>query len=144
MILRRNLSFPLLLASAFALAGCFAEDTDELQGYIEGTFVYVSSESAGRIDERLVAAGDLVEEGALLVVLDDSEQRQSVAGAEARLAQAKAQLANLLSGQRDEEVSVIAAQLSEARAAFNQAEDEYRRQLVLRESAPRIRDSLEW
>jgi HlyD family secretion protein len=115
------------------LAGCLGSDSGDLQGYVEGTYVYVSAESAGRIVERPVAAGDTVEEGAVLARLDDSEEKEAVAGAEARLAQANAQLANLRSGQRDEEISVIAARLAEARTSFNLAEEDYRRKLVLRE-----------
>jgi HlyD family secretion protein len=75
----------------------------------------------------------MIEEGAILARLDDSEEKEAVAGAEARLAQASAQLANLRSGQRDEEISVIAARLAEARTSFNLAEEDYRRKLVLRE-----------
>src|SRR5690606_5671268 len=41
--------------------------------------------------------------------------------------------ANLRSGMRPVEISVIEAQLSEARANFDLAEEEYQRQLVLRE-----------
>lgn len=120
-------------AAALALTACLGEHEADIQGYVEGTYVYVSAENAGLIVERPVSAGDNIEEGALLVRLDDDEQREAVAGAEARLAQAKAQLANLLSGQRAEEISVIAAQLQEARASFNLAEDNYQRQLVLRQ-----------
>jgi HlyD family secretion protein len=121
------------LFAPLLLAGCLGSDGGDLQGYVEGTYVYVSAESAGRIVERPVAAGDTVEEGAILARLDDSEEKEAVAGAEARLAQANAQLANLRSGQRDEEISVIAARLAEARASFNLAEEDYRRKLVLRE-----------
>lgn len=122
-----------LLSAALALAGCGDDTAMELQGYVEGTYVYISAESAGLIVERPVTAGDVVEKGALLARLDDADQKEAVAGAEARFAQAKAQLANLLSGMRDEEISVIAAQLGEARTSFNLAEENYRRQLVLRE-----------
>jgi HlyD family secretion protein len=115
------------------LAGCFGNEGQELQGYVEGTYVYVSAENAGRIVERPVAAGDTVEEGAILARLDDSDEKEAVAGAQARLAQAKAELANLGSGKREEEISVIAARLAEARASFNLAEEDYRRKLVLRE-----------
>lgn len=119
--------------AALGLTGCVGSGSEELQGYVEGTYVYVSAETAGLVVERPVAAGDAVDEGALLARLDDAEQKEAVAGAEARVAQAKAQLANLQSGKRAEEISVIAAQLEEARTAFNLAEENYRRQLVLRE-----------
>jgi HlyD family secretion protein len=122
-----------IAAAALALAGCFGGGAPELQGYVEGTYVYVSAEASGLVVERPVAAGDVVAEGALLARLDDADQKEAVAGAEARVAQARAQLANLQSGKRAEEISVIAAQLAEARTAFNLAEENYRRQLVLRE-----------
>jgi HlyD family secretion protein len=123
----------IVLFAPLLLAGCFGSNGGDLQGYVEGTYVYVSAESDGRIVERPVAAGDMIEEGAILARLDDSEEKEAVAGAEARLAQANAQLANLRSGQRDEEISVIAARLAEARTSFNLAEEDYRRKLVLRE-----------
>jgi HlyD family secretion protein len=130
MTLRGHLA---VLLPPLLLSGCFGADDGAIQGYVEGTYVYVSAESDGRIVERPVAAGDMIEEGAILARLDDSEEKEAVAGAEARLAQASAQLANLRSGQRDEEISVIAARLAEARTSFNLAEEDYRRKLVLRE-----------
>jgi HlyD family secretion protein len=129
MILRRHLAFVLPLL----LSGCFGADEGVIQGYIEGTYVYVSAESAGRLVERPVSAGDMIEAGAVIARLDDSEEKEAIAEAEARTAQAKAQLANLLSGKRDEEIGVIEARLSEARANLNLAEEDYRRKQALRE-----------
>jgi HlyD family secretion protein len=130
MIPRRHIA---VLVAPLLLSGCFGADDGAVQGYIEGTYVYVSAETAGRLVERPVSAGDTVEAGALIARLDDSEEKEALAEAEARTAQAKAQLANLLSGQREEEISVIAARLTEARANFNLAEEDYRRKLLLRE-----------
>jgi HlyD family secretion protein len=130
MTLRRHLA---ILLPPLLLSGCFGADDGAIQGYVEGTYVYVSAETAGRLVERPVAAGDTVEAGAIVARLDDAEEKEAIAEAEARTAEAKAQLANLLSGKREEEVSVIASQLSEARTTFNLAEEDYRRKLVLRE-----------
>lgn len=129
MIRRRHL----LLLAPLLLSGCFGSDDGALQGYIEGTYVYISAETSGRLVERPVIAGQAVEAGALIARLDDSEEREAIAQAEARTAQAKAQLANLLSGQRDEEIRVIESRLSEARANLNLAEEDYRRQQALRQ-----------
>jgi HlyD family secretion protein len=115
------------------LAGCFGSEEASIQGYIEGTYVYLGAEAAGRVVERPVVAGQKVATGDLLFRLDDADQKEAVAGAEARLAQAKAQLADLLTGKRPEEVGVIAAQLSQARVTLANAEDDYSRQLVLRQ-----------
>jgi HlyD family secretion protein len=122
-----------VVTAAFALTGCFGNSAPEIQGYVEGTYVYVSAEAAGMIVERPVNDGDTVEEGALLARLDEPEQKEAVTGAEARVAQAKAQLADLRSGKRPEEVSVIAAELQKALSALNLAEENYQRQVVLRE-----------
>lgn len=129
----RVASMAVVGATALGLAGCFGSGDQELQGYVEGTYVYVSAEASGLVVERPVAAGDRVAEGALLARLDDDEQKEAVQGAEARVARARAQLANLQSGKREEEIGVIAARLEEARAAFDLAKENYQRQLVLHE-----------
>ncbi|HET7716187.1 MAG TPA: HlyD family efflux transporter periplasmic adaptor subunit [Bauldia sp.] len=104
-----------------------------MQGYIEGTYVYVSADAAGRIVARPVSAGVTVAAGDILVRLDDSDEIEAVAGAQARLAKAEAELANLRSGKRPVEIAVIEAQLSEAQANYELAEEEYQRQLLLHE-----------
>ena len=122
-----------IAALALFLAACSGGGTPPVQGYVEGTYVYVSPDRAGRIVARPVSAGATVAAGDVLVRLDDSDEVEAVAGAEARLAQAEAELANLRAGKRPVEISVIEAQLSEARANFGLAEEEYQRQLALRE-----------
>lgn len=121
------------MAALVVLAGCSDTGDAPVQGYVEGTYVYVSADAAGRIVARPAAAGTMVAAGAVLARLDEADELQAVAGAEARLAQAEAQLANLRSGKRPVEISVIEAQLSEAAANFALAEEEYQRQLILRE-----------
>ena len=115
-----------------ALAACSTSDRP-FQGYVEGTYVYVSAESAGRVAERPVAAGQRVAADDVLFRLDSANEKEAIAGADARLAQAQAQLANLRTGKRPEELSVLAADLAAARTAFTNADDDYTRKLVLRE-----------
>jgi HlyD family secretion protein len=117
-----------------ALAACSNDGGPAVQGYVEGTYVYVSAESGGRLVSRPATAGARVAEGDLLFAVDDADQTAAVAGAEARLAQAQAQLANLKTGERPEEVSVLAATLSSARATAQNAEDDYRRKLQLKQN----------
>jgi HlyD family secretion protein len=131
----RNVSrVSLVLASALALSGCFWSGEAPLQGYVEGTYVYVAAESGGRVVERPAMAGTRVQEGELLFALDDSDQKEAVAGAEARLAQARAQLANLMTGKRPEEIAVLEADLARVRSTFANLDEEYRRMVQLRES----------
>jgi HlyD family secretion protein len=128
-----NMIRSVLLATALPLllAGCFGSGERTLQGYVEGTYIYVSAESAGRVVARPAAAGSRVNAGDVLFSLDDADQKAAVAGAEARLAQARAQLANLQTGKRDEEVAVLAAAVSSARTTFQNTQDDYRRKLQL-------------
>lgn len=128
-----TLRLAVVLALALGLAACGARPPAALQGYIEGTYVYVSAETAGRVTARPAETGKPVSESDVLAELDSADQVEAVAAAEARLAEAKAQLANLLSGRRPEEISVIAAELNEARSSFTAADDDYTRKLVLRE-----------
>ncbi|WP_421724726.1 HlyD family secretion protein [Bauldia sp.] len=122
----------IIAGAAVALAACNGDD-DTLQGYVDGTYVYVSAETSGRVIERPVVAGGVVAVDDILFRLDTADEAEALAGAQARLAQGKAQLANLLSGQRPEELQVIVAELDEARASFDLAEEEFQRQLLLLE-----------
>jgi len=129
----RNLAALAGLA-ALALAGCSNSGSPTFQGYVEGTYVYIAPDAGGRLIVRPAIAGARVAAGDALFSLDDADQKAAVAGAEARLAQAKAELANLQTGERPEEVSVLAANLSSARATSQNAEDDYRRKLQLRQN----------
>jgi HlyD family secretion protein len=134
MRLRDLLPRIIAIGSTLALAGCFWSSEAPLQGYIEGTYVYVAAEGSGRVTERPVAAGAAVAAGDLLFALDDAEQKEAVAEAEARLAQAEAQLANLMTGQRPEEIAVLEAELARVSSAFANLDEEYKRMLQLREN----------
>jgi HlyD family secretion protein len=129
-----NMRIVAALAVPLALAGCMGSDAP-LQGFVDGTYVYVSAESGGRVVERSATAGTRVKAGDVLFTLDEADQKQQVAGASARLAQAEAQLANLQTGARPEEIAVLASNLSAARTAFSQASDDYNRKLVLLQKA---------
>lgn len=121
------------LVAILVLAGCGRSEAP-LQGYIEGTYVYVAPESGGRLVNRAASTGGRVTVGDLLFTLDDADARETVAGAEARLAQAQSQLADLKTGQRPEEIAVLEAQLAQVRSAFTNAEEEFRRTSQLRQS----------
>ena len=120
------------IALTLALSGCFWQSEAPLQGYVEGTYVYIAAESGGRVVERTAMAGARAAAGDILFALDDADQREAVAGAEARLAQAKAQLANLMTGKRPEEIAVLEAELARVRSTFANLDEEYRRMVELR------------
>lgn len=81
-------------------------------------------EAAGEVAEVLVAPGDAVAAGALLVRLDQVNARLGVKQAEADLEVAKAQLALLEAGARAEEIAAAQASLEAAQAAVERADAE--------------------
>ncbi|MCB1347458.1 MAG: secretion protein HlyD, partial [Maritimibacter sp.] len=69
-----------------------------------------------------VAEGDEITVSEFLFDMDASQQRASLRAANARVAQAEANLRNLETGSREAEIAVIRASLEEARAARTLAE----------------------
>lgn len=117
-----------VIALSVSLAGCLWGGGEEaFQGYVEGVYVYVAPEVGGRIAERPAGDGATVAAGDPLFRLDEAAIAPRIEEAEARLAQAEAQLANLVSGKRPEEIAVIEAGKKQAEAAFTQAEKDFDR-----------------
>jgi HlyD family secretion protein len=88
----------------------------------------LSFEVSGRVVEILVAEGDSVEAGQVLVRLDSTDQQKAVAQAQAGVAQtqatlasAQAQLAQVKAGPTDEAIAQAEAALQTARARLAQA-----------------------
>lgn len=86
-------------------------------GFIEAEEVSVAPEVGGRIAEVLVAEGDTVEAGQVLVRLDDRIAQAQVALAQAGVEVAQAQLARARAGARPEEIRRARALLAQAEAA---------------------------
>lgn len=137
-----------LMVVAIGLAGCFWEtDNGALQGYVEGDFLDVGAEETGRLVALDVTRGDTVVAGATLFQIDDTDAQAARHEAEARLAQAKAQLADLQYGRRKEEIDVLQAQRDELLASLETARREFQRNQTLHEqkivSDARIDDAKE-
>ncbi len=96
-----------------------------LQGYIEGDLLLVGAESTGRIIELAVDAGSKVEANAHLFALDDEEQKAARNEAAARLEDLKA------AGQRPEQIAILQATESRAKAALDFSRSELDRQRAL-------------
>ena len=125
------------LAAAMGLGG--HDGPLELQGYVEGEYVYVGSPVAGRLATLQVARGARVEAGAALFQLDRSSEQPARDDAAARLARAKAGLANLRKGRRPSEIASIQAQLAQARAMLQLSQTKLERRRPL-EDAVSIED----
>jgi HlyD family secretion protein len=75
----------------------------------------------GEVVDVLVEPGDVVSEGDLLIVLDNTDALLGVKRAEAAVANAEAQVAIMRAGARPEEVAAIEAQLESAAATVAEA-----------------------
>lgn len=121
----------LLACSLAALAGCGEAPAPHWSGYVEGEQVYVAAPLPGRLESLAVRAGQQVARGTLLFTLDDEAEQAALAEADARLAGARAQAANIQTGRRPEEIAVTEAQLAQARAQQRLAASELARQRAL-------------
>ncbi len=106
--------FVLLLLSV--VAGCSKNADVPYQGYIEGEFVYVASQVAGRLDGLPVERGSRVKPGDALYVLEHALEQQGVDRAEANLRRAQDTLNDLKKGLRPDEIDQILARISQAQA----------------------------
>jgi HlyD family secretion protein len=99
-----------------ALVGCREKSTVTFQGYVEGEFVALASADSGQLDRLLVTRGEQVPAGAPLFVLEAKNEAAALRQAEEQLNGAQAQLKDLLTGRRRQELEVISAQLAQATA----------------------------
>jgi HlyD family secretion protein len=81
-------------------------------GYVEGSYVLVSPIEVAHVMSVEVERGDRFEPGQSLVQLERRDREIAVAEAEAALAKAESQLADLRIGKRPEEIAAIEATLS--------------------------------
>ncbi len=128
------------LAAAMGLGG---GGPLELQGYVEGEYVYVASPVAGRLQTLEVSRGAQVAAAARLFQLDPASERPGRDDAAAKLAQAEANLANLKKGKRPSEIDAIQAQLGQAKAMLELSATALRRQEQLMSSHVASREALD-
>lgn len=92
-------------------------------GYVEGEYVQIAPIDVARIVALDVRRGDLVTAGQTIAAVETTDAEIAVRNAEGALAQAQAELANILYGRRPEEIAAIQATLD---AAKTQTEDSKR------------------
>ncbi|PHP66519.1 HlyD family secretion protein [Zhengella mangrovi] len=91
-------------------------------GYAEAETVLVAPIETARIEVLHVRRGDRVAKGTVLADMEKRDATIAVAQAEAALAQAESQLANISQGKRPEEIAVIEASLNSAEAQQEDAQ----------------------
>ena len=102
------------LSAFLAGTGCSGKQPPGYQGYAEGEFVHVSSSVAGRLVRLLVTRGQRVPAGTPLFALESIDESAAQRQARQQLSAAEAQLKDLRTGKRPQELDVIRAQLAQA------------------------------
>jgi len=123
-----------LIVTLCLIAGCDRKADNQVQGYVEGEYIYIASPLAGSLEALNVQRGVQVRAGDLLFALDDTQEEAARNEAESRLGQARASLADLKKGRRPSEIESIEAQLGQAQAALALSEKELARQEELARS----------
>jgi HlyD family secretion protein len=113
------------LAAAMGLGG--DGGALQVQGYVEGEYVYVAAPVAGRLETLDVMRGARVTAATPLFQLDRASEQPGRDDAAARLARTEANLADLRKGKRPSELESIEAQLAQAQAMLELAEAELER-----------------
>lgn len=133
-----------LLAGAVSLlmlAACSAESRTPsgYQGIIEHDDRHLGFRVGGQLREIRFDRGDVIEEGALIAILDDTAELPILLAREADLARTKANAALVYAGPRVEEVRSTMAELDGARAALREARANLDRHRNLPEQAATAR-----
>ena len=121
----------IVLLSALVLSACGDSNTDEALGTLERDRIILKATANEIILDQPVPEGTMVEEGSLLVRLDDARQKAIVAHARADVGRAAAQLEELRNGARPEDIAVASARVAGARAGLVEAEANYERAVSL-------------
>lgn len=115
------------LLALFLLPACSADVADYFQGYLEGDYIQIAPEHAGRIDHIDVSEGQQVKKGQLLFSLESEHETLLLQQVTARTSQLTALLSDLEKGARAPEIAVLLARKREAGAAVKQAADDLAR-----------------
>lgn len=125
-----------VLVAAFAAGGLWwwirssrVVSTDDAR--VNGTIVVVSAKVSGRIDKVLVKEGDQVEAGQVIAVLEKRDFEAQVEQAGANLAMARAKLAEVVAGNRPQEIAQANAGVNQAAANLDNARKNYARSEML-------------
>ncbi len=122
----RRMTFSLV--AALALMACQPDEAGH-HGYVEGEFLRIGPDEAGRLTSLTVREGETVEPGAPLFAMDQATFLAERDQAQGRLTEARAALANLLAEQqRPEEIQVLLARKERAQADLTLARTDLERQ----------------
>jgi HlyD family secretion protein len=114
-----------------ALPFCSAGD-EAAVGYVEGEYVAVAPIDVARVETLSVRRGDALKAGDPIAQLEWADAKIALRNSEAALAQAEADLANIMYGRRPEEIAALDASLKAAQVTADDAQRTFlRRQNLL-------------
>lgn len=140
---QHKLPYRAALALTVFLAACSTEQATELQGYVEGEYLLMASEESGVVERLHVQRGQSVSASTALFELDGTRERAAVEEAAGRLRSAQARAHNLEAPRRPREIEALRAQLAQAGAAHEFAQQELRRALALQPGGAMSRSELD-
>ncbi len=112
-------------------------------GVIEAETIAISSETGGRIIDLYGREGDVVEEGMVLVRLDDTLLKARRVELEAAISTAKANLMAVQTPPRDSDIAVAEAALQYARAQEAGAEQVWQQMVTVSENPQALKVAIE-
>jgi HlyD family secretion protein len=121
----------LVVGAALLYAFAFRKGTQDpntilVSGNIEVTDAEVSFKIAGRVDQRSVDEGQMVEKGACVAVLETRDLAAELGMRQAELLATQNQLSELKAGSRPAEIEAAKARLASAKADRERLESDYR------------------
>jgi HlyD family secretion protein len=108
---------------ALVIPGFGTNEPPRWNGYVEADYIYAAPATPGQIETLAVREGDIVKRGDLLFTLNQSQLVALLDSANAGVAVAEANLSNLTTGSRQDEIDVIRASLSKAQSDLSLARD---------------------
>ena len=124
----QRLILPCFLAMTLVQSGCEPSPSNQVQGYVEGEYIYVASPYAGALASLSVRRGKQVSVGDPLFALEQVSEKAVRDEAEKKLGQALANFEDAKKGKRPSEIESLKAQLKYAQAALRLATQEVARQ----------------
>ena len=96
--------------------------------------VNLSPKTSGILKQLLVKEGDVVQEGQVLAAMDDSNLQGQLKQSQGNLAAAEANLAKVVSGNREQATAQAAAKVQDSQFVLRQAENDLQRNAMLAEA----------
>jgi HlyD family secretion protein len=107
-----------LMLALWTIRGYNRPESNRLQGYVEGEYIYMAAPSAGALQALYVRRGTHVSIGECLFALDSTPEKAARDEAERRLVAARANWEDAKKGKRPSEIASLTAQLEQAKAAL--------------------------